>query len=248
MIGVKRTLDPDATSVLPVGQPELPLINLLPARTIIRRKLRMTQAKLGAGVMAAVLLVVGLTVLAARHQSSDQRRLDAAQSRNAQYQRQIAGYAGVAATYRSVDTARATLRTALSQEVRYSRLLTELSTHVPPTVQVTTASWGQAAVGVAGAAPAPAAAAVVPGAAAIPGVPTTKSVGTVTIGGLTASHDDVATWLESLAKSAGLANPILTTATKATTDGRTVVTFSSTAVLTPAALSGRYAGSDGGLR
>lgn len=246
MIGLKRRVDSDATAVLPVVQPELPRINLLPARIIIRRQLRVTQAKLGAGVAAAFVLVIALTVLAAMRQSAEQQRLDAAQARNAQYQRDIASYGGVAATYRAVDTARATLRSALSQEVRYSRLLTELSTHVPPTVQVTTATWGQAAV--AGVGAAPAVAAVLPGAAGVPGVPILKSVGTVTIGGLTASHDDVATWLESLAKNAGLQNPSLTTSTKATTDGRSVVTFSSTAVLTDDALSQRYAGSDGGLR
>ncbi len=242
MIGLKRKVDPDATVTLLVLQPELPRINLLPVRTQMRQQLRVTQRKLGAGVAAAVLLVIGLTVLAAMGEKSEQRRLDAAQARNTQYQREIAGYSGVAATYRAVDTARATLRAALGQEVRYSRLLTELSTHVPPTVQIMTASWGQGTVGTA------APGAGVPGAAGIPGVPIIPTVGTVTIGGITTSHDDVAAWLESLSKSAGLGNPTLLTSVKTATDGRTIVTFSSTAVLSTEALSQRYAGSDGGLR
>jgi hypothetical protein len=71
-------------------------------------------------------------------------------------------------------------------------------------------------------------------------------LGTVTFDGKGFEHDDVASWLESLAKEKGYSNPYfsiseLVTEGDLTAGGRKLVHFTSTANLTPAALSNRYA-------
>lgn len=246
MIGRQATTE--TLPMLPAApsRVELPRINLLPAHVIVLRRLRRVQAGLGGGVLVAILLMLGLMVMAAGQQAAEQRRLDAAESRNAALQREAAGFVGVKATYTAVDNARATLRAALTSEVRYSRLLAAMSTHVPASVQVTTLAYTQGAAGAAGGAgpAASAAASVLPGV----GISAPVGIGTVTIGGLTASYDDLVRWLESLSAQTGLANPVFSTSTKADVNGRSVVTFQSSAVLTASALSQRYAGPDGGLK
>lgn len=244
MIGRQATAEtlPILTSAPP--RVELPRINLLPAHVIVLRRLRRVQAGLGGGVLVAILLMLGLMVMAAGQQAAEQRRLDAAESRNAALQREAAGFVGVKATYTAVDNARATLRAALTSEVRYSRLLAAMSTHVPASVQVTTLAYTQGAAGAAGGAGPAAAAAVLPGV----GISAPVGIGTVTVGGLAASYDDLVRWLESLSAQTGLASPVVSTSTKADVNGRSVVTFQSSAVLTASALSQRYAGPDGGLK
>lgn len=220
---------------------QLPKINLLPPHMVVQRRLRRLQGGCGLAIASVLLMVLVLKAVAGGQQQAEQRRYDAAQAQSAALKRQVAGFAGVTATYAAVDRDRTLLQSALSQEVRYSRLLAAMSTHVPPSVQVTTLSYSQGNAG--------AAAVSVPGSAlaALVGAGP-AAIGTVTIGGLTASLDDVATWLESLAAQTGLSNPVLTTSTKMDENGASVVTFSSSAVLANTALSNRYSGPDGGLK
>ena len=75
---------------------------------------------------------------------------------------------------------------------------------------------------------------------------TEPGVGTVTFTGVGFSHDDVAVWLESLAKQKGYTNPYFTNSTKALIGTRSTVNFSSTVTMTSAALSGRYTTPAGG--
>lgn len=221
----------------------LPRINLLPTRIRAGQVRIRVLSALGAAAVLTVVIIALLAFLASSRQASEQRRLDAAQQRNTQLQREAGTLAGVRKTYTDVDTARATLRAALSTEVLYSRLLAGLSTHVPPTIQVSGLSYAQT---VPGTATSTAAA----GTAATPTVTTTGSpaIGTIKITGITATHDEVATWLRALATQPGVADVVFSTSTKEDKDGRTIVTFQSAAVITAAALSGRYAGADGGLR
>ncbi len=68
----------------------------------------------------------------------------------------------------------------------------------------------------------------------------------MTFTGVGFAHDDVAVWLESLAKQKGYANPYFANSTEALIGTRKVVNFTSTTTLTSAALSGRYTAPAGG--
>ena len=57
---------------------------------------------------------------------------------------------------------------------------------------------------------------------------TEPGIGTVTFSGVGFNHDDVAVWLESLAKQKGYANPYFSTSTEALIGTRTTVNFAST--------------------
>ena len=75
---------------------------------------------------------------------------------------------------------------------------------------------------------------------------TPNKIGTVTFTGVALTHDDVATWLESLASENGFANPYFSNSTEAKIGDQKVVNFSSTVDLTPDAHSGRYTKPAGG--
>src|SRR5438270_13910164 len=124
------------------------------------------------------------------------------------------------------------LTQAMGQEIRWSYYLTDLSLKVPDHVWLTNVT----ATETAGSASPTAAAAtsIVP-----------AGIGTVTFSGTAFSHDDVASWLDGLAKERGYTNAYFTNSTKAKIGERDVVNFSSSVTLTQAALSGRYSNVEG---
>jgi len=65
-------------------------------------------------------------------------------------------------------------------------------------------------------------------------------IGTVQFSGVAFSHDDVATWLDALAKEKGFTNVYFTSSTKGAIGPRGVVNFVSQVTLSKAALSGRF--------
>ena len=73
-----------------------------------------------------------------------------------------------------------------------------------------------------------------------------SGIGTVTFVGVGFSHDDVAVWLESLAKQKGYKDPYFSNSTEALIGTRKTVNFTSTVTLTPEALSGAYTAPAGG--
>jgi Tfp pilus assembly protein PilN len=250
-VGTAGTAEPawPATATPPTA---LPRINLLPTSLVRARRRRRRQAGLAAIVLIAVALVLVGYVAAGDRLDAAQRRRELAVQRQWQVQQEVDQYAGVQATYQAVDASRATLQAALGTEVRYSRMLTALSSTVPASVQITSARWEQGtedgAFGLSPGGLSPGT--VAPPASATPAPDSSGEddrLGTVTMSGLTSSYDDVATWLDALEHITGLAHATLLTAT--TVSGDTgVVRFTSTAVITTAALSGRYSGADGGLR
>ena len=64
--------------------------------------------------------------------------------------------------------------------------------------------------------------------------------------GVGGEHDDVATWLESLATLPRYADATFTKSLAEPREGRPAVSFTSSATLSPAALSRRYTAVDGG--
>ena len=212
----------------------LPRVNLLPPEIAERATFQRIQAGLGVAVLAAV-GVVGLLYLSASHSvSSAQGDLDAANSQASSLQQQSAKYANVTATYARAAAAQVTLRTAMGGEIRYSQLLNDLSLTVPSNVWLSSLAYTSTP---------PVASTATP----VAGAPVAATgVGTFTASATAFSHDDVAVWLESIAGLKAYASPYFSTSTEGLLGTRKAVTFTSTAVLTPAALSGRYTDPAGG--
>lgn len=84
----------------------------------------------------------------------------------------------------------------------------------------------------------PAAAAAPAGPAVVGAVP---AVATLTFTCIALSHDDVALWLDSLAKEKGWSDPYFSTSVEQYIGSHQTYTFTSSVTVTAAALSGRYA-------
>jgi Tfp pilus assembly protein PilN len=169
--------------------------------------------------------------------STAQTSLDQAQSQGTSLQSDMSKYNNVTAVYSSASAAQAQLTAAMGQEVRYSQLLHDLSLSVPSTVWLKTLSYTQTPPPATstGAASGTAAAAGSTG-----GATSSAPIGTVSFAGVGFNHDDLALWLESLASLKAYTDVYFSNATEGLIGARKVVNFSSTADLTPAALSGRY--------
>ena len=209
------------------GLATLPRVNLLPPEIEEGKRFRRIQVGLGTAVLGAVGAVALAFVMAAGSASAANEELEAATAENTRLQAETAKYADVRAVYAQAAAAEAMLTEAMGQEVQYSRFLSDLSLSVPENVWLQSLTFAQAPVS-------PAVGATEPG------------IGTVTVSGLGFSHEDVALWLESLAGQAGYTNPYFSSSEETLIGPRTVVEFTSTATLTPAALSGRYTQPAGG--
>jgi Tfp pilus assembly protein PilN len=202
----------------------MPRVNLLPPEIAEKAGLRKAQVAMAATGLAAVAVVgvfyVGQTAKVASAKSAKVR----ATEQNAKLRTDLAGLQSVSDMQARVAQASTTLSTAMASEVLWSSYLHDMTLTIPENVWLTSFS-----ATVNGATPAPAGATVLD-----PGL------GIVTINGTALSHDDVAAWLESLAKQKGYANPYFTNSVEKKIGERTVFDYASTVNLTPAALSGRY--------
>lgn len=209
------------------GLVALPKVNLLPPEIAEAARFRKVQAGLAGGVLAAVGVVAMLYVGASGSLSEANSELETSQATGTQLQAETAKYRDVTAVYAQAAAAEAMLTSAMGEEVRYSQFLNDLSLTVPENVWIKDVVFAQAPV--------------------TPGVGATEpGIGTVTFSGVGFKHDDVAVWLESLAKQKGYANPYFSNSTEALVGTRTTVNFSSTVTLTSDALSKRYTAPAGG--
>ena len=204
----------------------LPKVNLLPPEIGERARLRRIQLSLAGGVLATAGVVAVLYASAASTLSDAEERLAEVTGTAASLQAETRTLSHVDDVYAQAAAARELLATAMGEEVRFSQFLDDLSKAVPEHVWLRNVTFTQSAT-----------ATTETGAAGI---------GTVTFTGVGFRHDDVATWLESLAAQQGFANPYITAATTERVGDRTTVAFTSNVTLTADALSGRYTGRDGG--
>ena len=209
----------------------LPRVNLLPPEIEEERRFRKVQAGLGLGVVAALGVVGALTLLANGQVSSAQEDLDTAKARQVALDAKVNEFAEVPKVYAEVETAQTQLSDAMGKEVRWSYFLNDLSLKTPGKVWLTRLTVLQNADPVAGAA-----------VAATPGTATygTAGLGTVTFEGQGFAHNDVAAWLDALAKQKGLTQPYFTKSESEDIGSETAVSFASQATITEDALSGRY--------
>ena len=221
-----------APSVEGATTPTLPRVNLLPPEILEAARFRRFQLAMVAAGIGAVAIVGGLYYNA--HQGVAQAKSDlaSAQATQSSLQSQKAGLQSVQDVYDQVAAKKAMLSQAMGPEIRWSYYLTDLSLKVPDHVWLTSVNATESVAGT----PAPAATATTVAPA---------GVGTVTFAGVAFSHDDVANWLDALAKERGYTNAYFTNSTKAKLGPREVVNFSSSVTLTQAALSGRYSKVEG---
>ena len=220
-------LSTSSEQLLDTGYAVLPRVNLLPPEIEEGRRFRRIQYGLGAGVALTVGAVALVYVAAAGSVKDASAELDSASATNTQLRTEAAKFNDVTAVYARAAAAEAMLTEAMGQEVRYSRLLSDLSLTIPENVWLKSLTFAQV--------PSPAALG-----SAEPGI------GTVTVSGVGFNHDDVAVWLESLAGQKGYTNPYFSSSTESLIGPRTVVDFTSTATLTADALSGEYTKPAGG--
>jgi Tfp pilus assembly protein PilN len=204
----------------------LPRVNLLPPEIAEKRRARKIQAGLGAAVAASVVGVGAAYLMAHSSASQAQSDLANAQAQTSRLQTQVSQYAGDETLRAQLTGEQTMLSTAMGQEIQWSHYMNDLTLRIPDNVWVTQMSLSEGAA--TGAAPAAGAA------------PTVAGIGSVSVSGTAFTHDDVATWLDSLAKEKGYANPYFSNSAESFIGSRRVVNFTSTTVVTPDALSGRY--------
>lgn len=228
------------TRLVGTGAGLLPRVNLLPPEIAEREVFRRCQIGMGAALLATAGVVGLLVVGASQSVSSAKSDLAGAQSEQSSLQVEAAKYKNVTAIYAAADAAQAQLASAMGDEVRYSQLLTDLSLTVPSNVWVASIAFSQTAPGTAPATGAASTTAATPAAAA-----TSGPIGTLTVSGTGFSHDDVAAWLEAIGGLRTYDSPYFSSSTESLLGTKPIVNFTSTANVTPKALSGRYTKSAG---
>jgi Tfp pilus assembly protein PilN len=208
----------------------LPRVNLLPPEIEQERRFRRVQLGLGGAVLAS-LGVVAVLFLAANSQVADAKSdLADSQAQTTQLEAKTAEYSQVPLVYSQVEAARAQLELAMGKEIRWSFYLNDLSLKTPARVWLDTLSVSSTEAN---------AALTAPGVAGAPNY-LVPGVGAVSFEGHAMKHNDVAAWLDSLAKQKGYDQPYFTESTEELIGATEVVKFKSQVTVTEDALSKRY--------
>jgi Tfp pilus assembly protein PilN len=210
----------------------LPRVNLMPPEIAEAARFRRFQLAMGGAVAAAVVIVGALYVHQHSAVKNAQEDLTRAKAQETALQSKLASLAAVEDVYNQVAQKQAMLSQAMGAEIRWSYYLTDLSLKVPDNVWLTNIQAEETATGLTPTATAP---------TATSSALTTPGIGTISFDGTAFKHDDVATWLDVLARERGYANAYFTKSTEDKTEGKTLVDFSTSVVITDAAKSGRYA-------
>ena len=217
----------ETTSVL--TSTTLPSVNLMPAEIAAAARFRRFQLCMGAAVVGAVVVVGALYVHGKSAVNDANAQIADAQAEHASVQRELTQLHGVADIYAQVAAKEAMVKQAMGNEVDWSTYLSDLSLRVPDNVWLSNLQATQTDTGLAGGP-----------AVAQPGALTPTGIGNITFSGVAFSHDDVATWLDVLAKEKGFADAYFSNSTKATIGKKAVVNFSSTVTVTGDAKSNRF--------
>jgi Tfp pilus assembly protein PilN len=211
----------------------MPRVNLMPPEIGEAARFRQVQIGLGAAVVAAIAIVAALWWNAHSGVSSAKQELEAAQAQNVSLTAQLRSLDSVKETFAAVQARQTMLSTAMGNEVRWSFVLNDLAFRIPNNVWLTNMTVQEAA-------PAPAAA----GPTSLAGGTSTEAapvpIGTLSFTGIGLKHDDVAVWLDALAKQKNFLDPIFSNSTESAIGERKTVNFASSVTLTSGALSHRY--------
>jgi hypothetical protein len=212
----------DTVETLRTGH-TLPRVNLLPPEVHQARKVRQLRVGLGAGVAVVALAVAGVYLLQVQNANNAKDELAKAQAQGLVLQGQKAQFVQVPQILGAIESAENARQTAMSQDVQWYRYLNDFSYVTPKrawinTFEITLASASQVST-----------------------TPLAHSgVATVTVTGAAMQHNDVAAWLDSVAKERGWTDAYFTDSEKVKINDTVGVKWNSTATVTADALSHRY--------
>jgi len=206
----------------------MPSVNLLPAEIAEAARFRRLQFAMGAAVLGAVVVVGALYTHNHSKVGSAQAQLDSAKAQYVAAQGELAKLSSVQDVYNQVAQKQAMVQQAMGQEIDWSNYLSDLSLRIPDNVWLSSVQATETNTGLGSAVAAPT------------GSLTPTGIGQITFSGIAFSHDDVATWLDMLAKEKGFANAYFSNSTKGTIGSKNIVNYSSSVVVTDDAKSGRF--------
>jgi len=210
----------------------VPRVNLLPPEILEGRRFSGVKRRLGA-VVVAVLVLAGLgTFWAQGRVSAAADALAATRAETAPLMAEQARYDAVPVVIAAVEAAETTRQRAMATDVLWYRYLDEIAlattqdvwlTGITATMSGAAGSPNQATAGPAGDPLAP------------PGI------GTLAISGSATAYPDVASWLIALDKITGIKGSVLTSASRDSSTGSdSAITFTTNSTITSDALSHRY--------
>jgi Tfp pilus assembly protein PilN len=214
-----------------------PRVNLMPPEIAEAARFRQIQILLGAGVLFAVVVVALLYLNAHNGVSNAKDELSQAQAQQTQLQTKLSSLAPVQQTLDQVQAKQALLKTAMGSEVRWSFMLNDLAFRMPSQVWLTSLAVTQDATGVSAA---PASTTTL--GASTPTTTAPVAIGSINFGGIGFVHDDVAKWLEAMAKVKGYLDPTFDASSEGQIGGRADVTFTGVVKITSDLFSHRYDG------
>jgi Tfp pilus assembly protein PilN len=212
-------------TVQTAGLAVMPRVNLMPPEIAEAARFRRLQFAMGGAVLAAVVIVGALYTQAKHSVTAAQSQVDAAQSQQTVLQSKLTSLDSVKQTLADVQAKRGLLQQAMGSEIRWSYMLNDLSFRIPNNVWLTGITASETAGSTAAATPAGA---------------TGSDIGNISFSGVAFKHDDVATWLDALAKEKGFSQPSFSSSSEAAIGTRSVVNFGSSVNLDNSALSNRY--------
>jgi Tfp pilus assembly protein PilN len=207
-------------------------VDLLPEEVVRARRLKATQHRLGAGLLALAAVLAGGVWWATSSTAQAAEELAAAEARTATLQAREAEFAEVPRVLSEVQGARDAQTLAMAGDVLWHRFLDDLALTYPSEVWLTNLTVTVAGPGGASAAvTTPATTGATTGVAAL---------GTLDVTGRAFEHSDVAAWMDVLDGTPGYADATLSSSKRTAVGDRPVVDFSTRAGVTSDALSRRF--------
>jgi Tfp pilus assembly protein PilN len=213
-----------------------PRVNLMPPEIAEAARFRQVQALLGAGLLLVVVVVGALYLNAHKGVSTARGELSQAQAQQTSLQAKLAQLATVQQTIDEVQAKQALLATAMGTEVRWSFMLNNLAFRMPSNVWLTKLQVSETAT--SNTSPTPTGATTL-------GATTSAStaafnIGTVNFEGVAFTHDDVARWLDAMAKVTGYLDPTFSASAETLIGGRKVTNFQGAVNLSSSLFSDRH--------
>ena len=194
-------------------------INLLPSEVAQRRRAREITLLIGAAGAALIALLVLVYLVQTARVAGERGELEDVRKENAALQGQVNDLQAFAQQQKTLQTKQQLLTTLTQNEVRWSVLLNDISLVIPSDVWLTNFTGSvQTSTGQRG-----------PVEANVP-------IGTISLGGSTFTHLDVAKWLSRLSVVREFAFPYLTMSAKGVVGDQPVVSFNSSVQLSRDAL------------
>ena len=225
---------------VPTSAPAIVLaaVNLLPRTYAERAAVKRAKVFAGICILVAALITLLAWLVAHQKQTSAQESLDAATAERAMLQAEAVKYSDVPKVFATVAAAQKQLELAMANEVRWSFFLNDLALTMPSGVSLDTLQVTSPAPGASTTVTAPSAASAPAGSGASgAGMP---GIGTMSVSAKAFTYNTVANWLDSLAKLPTLSDPYVGSISAGTEEGTEIVSYTSTASITPNALSRRY--------